>query len=160
MSLWSHFSKMCISLRIPWAIREHHDQRHQEYDGHIPDLVLDSLQIENALQEPLYATKLLFSVHKNERRDARTNELKRTHRKIDRKRDVFHKSAKQPKWKSKSENQDKEGERDLFNDALVFTMCCLLHSRLPQTASNKAVFRNVEPYYSSDESRSQKGTPG
>jgi hypothetical protein len=73
--------------------------------------VLDSLKIENSLQEPLYAAKFLFSVHKNARRYERTNELKRTHRKIDRNRDVFHKSAKQPKWKSKSENQDKKGER-------------------------------------------------
>ncbi len=38
------------------------------------------------------------------------NELKRTHRKIDRKRYVFHNGAKQPKWKSKNENQDKECE--------------------------------------------------
>ena len=67
--------------------------------------MLDSLPIENSLQEPLYTTKFLFSIHEDGRRYERTNELKRTHRKIDRKRDVFHESAKQPKWKSKGENQ-------------------------------------------------------
>jgi len=32
---------------------------------------------------------------------------------------VCNKSAKQPKWKSKRENQDKEVSGDLFNDVLV-----------------------------------------
>jgi hypothetical protein len=62
------------------------------------------------LQEPFDATRLLFSGNQDERRYDGTNELKRTHRKIDRKRDVFHNDAKQPKWKRKCENQDKEGE--------------------------------------------------
>jgi hypothetical protein len=62
------------------SLREHHDQRHQEHDGHIPDLVLDARPIENALQEPLDATRLLFSGNENERRYDGTNELKRTHR--------------------------------------------------------------------------------
>ena len=73
--------------------------------------MLDSLQIENSLQEPLNATRFLFSGNKDERRYHGTNKLKRTYRKMYRKRHMCNKSAKQPKRKSKNENQYKEFER-------------------------------------------------
>src|SRR5579862_1963397 len=65
-----------------YPIRQRHNNRHQEHDGRIPNLVFDPLYIENALQESTDATKFLFPIHKEESRNARTYEHKRTHRKI------------------------------------------------------------------------------
>jgi hypothetical protein len=90
--------KRSVSSEREWTVRgvvaqeKHYPVRQQQYkrvqenDGHIPDLVLDSLQIENSLQEPLDAPTFLFSVNQDESRYERTKGLKRTHRKIYRNR--------------------------------------------------------------------------